>query len=171
MSQRPASTEYSEGVKGYVALATEEDVTAALEQQGRETSAFFRMLTDDKASYRYAPGKWSIKEVIGHIADSERIFGYRALVIARGEKKSLPGFDENSYAAASNAGQRSVRDLTDEYEAVRHATVALFRGLSAEAWTTLGTANEKPVSVRALAYIALGHERHHLRVLHERYGV
>jgi len=171
MSQRPTSTEVPEYARAYVALAPEEDVIAALEKQGRETAAFFRMLTEDKASYRYAPGKWSIKEVLGHFTDGERIFGYRALAIARGESKSLPGFDEESYAAASNAGSRSIRDLADEYEAVRRSTLALVRGLANESWTKSGTANDTPISVRAIAWIILGHERHHLRVLHERYGV
>jgi hypothetical protein len=171
MSNRPAATEHSESVKGYVALVPEEDVTAALEKQGRESVALFHMLTDDKAAFRYAPGKWSVKQLIGHVADAERVFTYRALAIARGESKPLPAFDENAYAAAAEFDRRTLRDLVDEYEAVRHATVALFRGLPAHVWTRLGTANEKPVSVRALAYIALGHERHHLRILRERYGV
>lgn len=171
MSQRPASTEFPEYVKGYVALVTEDDVIDALTRQGSETLARIRALSDEKASYRYAPEKWSVKEVIGHFTDAERIFAYRALAIARGESKSLPGFDENSYAAASNAGSRAIRDLSDDYEAVRGATVALFRGLPQETWTRIGMANDKPVSVRALAWITLGHERHHLRVLRERYGV
>ena len=171
MSNRPSANEYSEGVRPYVALVPEDDVTAAIEKQGKETAAFFRGLTDAKASFRYAPDKWSIKQVIGHVVDAERIFTYRAVCIARGETKSLPGWDEKLYMTGSNFDDRSLRDLTDEYEAVRRATVCLFRGLSSAGWTKLGTANEKPVSARALAYIALGHERHHLKVLRERYGV
>lgn len=171
MSNRPAANEYSEGVKGYVALVPEEDVAAAIEKQRRETVALFRGLTEEKAAFRYAPKKWSIKQVIGHIADAERVFTYRAMCIARGESKSLPGFDENAYMAGAEFDRRSVRDLTEEYEAVRRATVALFRALAPDAWTKVGTANQKPVSVRALAYIALGHERHHLKILRERYGV
>lgn len=171
MSNRPAVNEYSEGVKGYIALVPEEDVTAALEKQGRETVALFRMLTDQKGSFRYAPGKWSVKEVIGHIADMERVFTYRALCIARGEKASLPGVEENEYAAEAAFDRLALGDLIDGYEAVRRATVALFRNLQPGKWTAMGTANEKPVSVRALAYGILGHERHHLKILRERYGI
>lgn len=171
MSNRPAATEYAPQHAPYVDLVPEEDITAALGKQGRETASLVRSLNDQKASFRYAPEKWSVKEVIGHFTDAERIFTYRALAIARGESKPLPGFEEQEYAAASNADRRSVRDLADEYEAVRRATVAFFRGLSPEAWKRSGVANEKQVSVRGIAYATLGHERHHLHVLRERYRV
>lgn len=171
MSNRPAANEYSESSKGYVALAPEEDVVAALDKQGRETLALFRMLTDEKGSFRYAPEKWSVKQVIGHVVDSERIFSYRALSIARGETKSLPGYDEKTFAEKAGFDRCSLGDLIDGYEAVRRASVLLFRSMPDEAWTRMGTANEKPVSVRALAYVTLGHERHHLKVLRERYKV
>ncbi len=171
MSKRPAVNEYSEPYKGYVALVPEEDVVPALEKQGRETVAVLRMLTDEKGSFRYAPEKWSVKQVIGHMVDTERVFTYRAMAIGRGETKSLPGFDEKTYAEAAGFERCPLRDLIDGYEAVRRATVLLFRSMPHEAWTKIGTANEKPVSVRALAYMTLGHERHHLKVLRERYQV
>ncbi len=171
MSNRPAATEYPAYIQRYIDLVPEEDITAGLEKQGRETAALLRLLSEEKASFRYAPDKWSVKQVVRHFTDAERVFCYRALAIARGEKVSLPGFDEQAYAAASDADQQAIRDLASEYEAVRRSTVALFRGFSAEAWNRSGTANNNPATVCGLAYTTLGHERHHLRVLRERYGI
>ena len=171
MSNRPGANEYSDSVKQYIGLVPKEDVVAALDKQGRETVALLRMLTEEKAAFRYAPDKWSIRQVIGHVTDAERIFTYRALAIARGETQSLPGFDENAYAAAARCDQRTLADLTDDYEAVRRASVTLFRGMPQDVWPRIGTSNNRPVSARALAYTTLGHERHHLGVLHDRYGV
>lgn len=171
MSNRPAATEYAPNLKGYIDLVAEEDIAAALEKQARDTSKVLRGITDEKSAHRYAPDKWSVKQLVQHFIDSERIFTYRALAIARGERRSLLGFEEKEYAAASDADRRSMKDLADEYESVRRATVALFRSFSPEAWKRSGTANEKQVSVRALAYATLGHERHHLKVLREKYGV
>ncbi len=155
----------------YVDLVPEKDIVSALDEQGRKTASLLRSISDEKASFRYAPEKWSVKQVVGHFTDAERIFGYRALAIARGETKSLPGFDENAYAASGESDRRSIGELADEYETVRRSTVALFKGLSENAWDRSGVANDAPVDVRGLAYIILGHERHHLRVLRDRYGV
>jgi len=171
MSNRPPATEVPPYYQNYVALVPEEDITAALAEQAKKTAALLRLIGDEKASFRYAPEKWSVKQVIGHFTDAERIFAYRALAIARGESKSLPGFDEKAYADAGDFDRRSIRDLADDYEAARRSTIALFRGLSEEAWKRHGIANDQPVHVRTLAYITLGHERHHLKVLRERYGV
>ncbi len=171
MSSPLAATEYPADVKRYIDLVPEEDIVAALEKQGRETAALLRSLSEEKAASRYAPEKWSVKTVVRHFTDGERIFGYRALAIARGEKNSLPGFEENDYAAASDADQQRIRDLADEYESVRRSTVAFYRGLSPEAWKRSGTANNNPATVRGLAYTTLGHERHHLKVLREKYDV
>src|SRR5260370_20451021 len=134
MSTRLAATDYPAYAKRYMDRGREEDIIAGLEKQGRETAALLRSLTEEKAVSRYAPEKWTIKTVVRHFTDAERIFGYRALAIARGEKTSLPGFEENDYAAASDADQQRMRDLADEDESVRRSTVALYRGLSQEAW-------------------------------------
>lgn len=171
MSTRPAATDIPHFYRSYVALVPEENIVSALEEQGRKTAALLRSVGDEKASFRYAPEKWSVKGVVGHFTDAERIFAYRALAIARGESKSLPGFDEKAYAVAADFDRRTFREMVDEYEAARRSTVALFRGLSDDAWKRSGVANEVTVSVRSLAYIMLGHERHHLGVLRDRYGV
>ena len=117
----------------YVDLVPESDIVAALDEQGRKTASLLRSIDDEKASFRYAPDKWSVKGVVGHFTDAERIFTYRALAIARGEKKSLPGYDENAYATAADFDHRSMRNLVDDYEAVRRSTVAFFKSLSEEA--------------------------------------
>jgi hypothetical protein len=171
MSSPLAATDYPAYAKRYIDLVPEEDIVAGLEKQGRETAALLRSISDEKGASRYAPDKWSVKTVVRHFTDTERIYGYRALAIARGEKNSLPGFEEKDYAAASDADKQRMRDLADEYESVRRATVALYRGLSPEAWKRRGLANDNPATVRGLAYTTLGHERHHLKVLREKYDV
>lgn len=150
---------------------TEDDVIGAMEAQTRETAALLARLDDDKASYRYAPDKWSIKQLVGHVTDGERVFAYRALAIARGEQASLPGFDENDYVRNAGFDDRSIGELAAEYAAARAATLAMFHGFSDEAWRRRGVANNNAISTRALAHVMLGHERHHLRVLREKYGV
>ena len=167
----PETSEYASAFANYVANVSEDDVLAAMEAQSRETAALLARVDEEKGSYRYGPEKWSVKEVVGHFTDAERVFAYRALAIARGDQASLPGFDENEYMRHSNFDQRSMRSIADEYATARAATLAEFRGFSDEAWQRRGTANNNPVSVRALARICLGHERHHLRVLRERYGL
>jgi uncharacterized damage-inducible protein DinB len=167
----PETTEYAPFYASYIKNVTEDDVVAALEAQSRETAALLARIDDDKAAHRYAPEKWSVKEVVGHFTDAERIFLYRALAIARGDKGSLPGFDENDYMRNANFDERPMRSIAEEYAAARASTLATFRGFSDEAWQRRGTANNVAVSVRALAHICLGHERHHLRVLREKYGV
>ena len=155
----------------YVDLVTEKDLPDAFDKQARSTSALLHSISEDKASFRYAPGKWSIKQVVGHMNDCERVFAYRAMAFARGEKKPLPGFDENPYAEAGEFDRLPMRHLADAYEAGRRSSVLLFRGLSDAAWQRAGTASEVPLTVRDLARITLGHERHHLNVLREKYGV
>jgi len=117
MSNRPPATEVPPYYQNYVALVPEDDIIAALAEQAKKTAALLRLIGEEKASFRYAPGKWSVKQVIGHFTDAERIFAYRALAIARGESKSLPGFDEKAYADAGDFDRRSIRDLADDYEA------------------------------------------------------
>lgn len=166
---RPGTGEYAPFYAGYVAGVPDGDLIALLEQQGRETATLLGAISEEKANYRYAPGKWTIREVLGHIVDGERVFSYRALTFARGDAGPLPSFDENAWASASNAGRRAMKELLDEYRAVRAATVALFRSFSDEEFARSGVASKNPVTVRALAYIVAGHERHHLRILRERY--
>ena len=122
-------------------------------------------------TFRYAPGKWSVREVIGHLIDSERVFGYRAFSISRGEIKNLPGFDENEYMLTAPYDHIPLKDLLDEFRLVRSANTAMFKNLVDEAWLRIGTANGAAVSVRALAFIMAGHVRHHLGILRERYAL
>lgn len=155
----------------YADLVTEKDLPEAFEKQQRFTSSLLHSTSEEKAALRYAPGKWSIKQVVGHVTDCERVFAYRAMAFARGEQQSLPGFDENPYAEMGEFDRLPMRQLADAYEAGRRSTVLLFRGLSDAAWTRTGKANGIPFTVRDLAIITLGHERHHLNVLRDKYGL
>ncbi|HET8623795.1 MAG TPA: DinB family protein [Gemmatimonadales bacterium] len=170
-SNRPETGEFDPYYARYINRVPDGDITTILEQQIRTTAATLRSIPADKAKYRYADGKWSIGEVIGHLADAERVFSYRAMRIARADETPIEGFDENAYVPAGQFDRRSLTDLITDFEAVRHATVSLARGFPPEAWTRIGTANRKAISVRALLYIAAGHERDHLLTLRERYGV
>ncbi|MCC3160298.1 DinB family protein [Hymenobacter sp. 15J16-1T3B] len=143
-----------------------------LEMLGVQPTALHQLLaevTEEQASFRYAPGKWSIKQVVLHIADVERIFAYRALRFARADQQELPGFDENHYADHSGADDRTLASLLAEYAAVRQATLALFRSFTPEQLQRGGTANGNPVTVQALRFITAGHEAHHAEILAERY--
>jgi len=166
---RPEPTEFDPFYAGYIAGVPDGDLLATLEQQGRDTRATFAGLADARGDFAYAPGKWTVKEVLGHVADGERVFAYRALSFARGESAPLPGFDEQAWTPASGARARTVADLLDELAAVRGATLALLRHLPSGAPLRRGIANGREISVRALAWIIAGHERHHLRILRERY--
>ena len=168
---RPASNEHSPYYERYIAQVPDGDVLAALESQVRDTAKLLNGVDEKRSEFRYAPGKWTVREVVGHLSDCERVFAYRALTFARGDLTELPAFDENAWALGSNAGQRSIRDLVAEFASVRAATVAMFRGFSDADMTRSGVANKNPVSVRALAWIIAGHERHHVKILRERYGL
>jgi hypothetical protein len=171
-SGRPAADEFGARYAGYVALIPAgEDIVALLARQREATLTRFGSVTEGRGAHRYAPGKWSVKEVVGHLSDTERIMAYRALRIARGDGTPLPGFDENAYVPLSGADAQPLAALVTEWGQVRQATVSLFRHLPAEAWTRRGTASGMPVSVRALAWMIAGHELHHLRTLAERYGL
>jgi hypothetical protein len=166
---RPAATEHSPYYATYLAKVPEGNLLTLLKAQGRETQALLAGVSEAKAMHRYAAGKWSVKEVIGHLADTERVFCYRALSFARGDETPLPGFDEKAWAPAGRFDVRSLKDLARELDAVRGATIALFSGIDAEALARRGTANNHPITVRALAWIIAGHERHHVAILRERY--
>jgi len=165
----PDATEYAPYYERYVSLVPEDDVLAALEAQAAETRALLRAIPEDREGFRYAPEKWSIREVVGHVTDTERIFAYRALRFGRNDPTPLPSFDENEYARFSGAGAHPLTELAAELEEVRRATLGLFRHLPGEAWTRRGVASGYEMSVRALARVILGHERHHLRIVRERY--
>jgi uncharacterized damage-inducible protein DinB len=167
--QKPDHSEYAEFYAGYVALVPDGDVVAILATQLDDTFALLRELNDEQALHRYAHGKWSIKEVIGHLADAERVFAYRILRFARADATPLQGYDENAYVPAGEFDLRPLASLMAEYAAVRRATVALLAGLPDGSWTRQGSANRYPTTVRALAWAVAGHELHHRQLLAERY--
>jgi len=140
-----------------------------MERQLSETLDLLRSITPTKAAYRYAPDKWSIKQVIGHVSDTERVFCYRALCFSRGDDTPLPAFDENEYVRRANFGDRLLTDLAAEFEAVRSSTLHFFRSLDDDVLQRRGVANNNGFTVRAIAYIIAGHERHHVKILRERY--
>jgi hypothetical protein len=166
---RPAAGEFFEYYGKYIALVPDGDVRAHIERQLTDTAAYVKSRGDAWAMSRYAPGKWSVKEVIGHLADAERIFAYRALRIARGDATELAGFDENAYVPVGKFDARSTQELLEELAAARASTTAMLRGFDDAAWARTGTASGHTISVRALAYIIAGHERHHLSILKDRY--
>lgn len=166
---RPQTGEYNSYYQRYIDLAPEDDIVAALDAEAQKTSTLLGGLSERQAAHRYAPDKWSIKQLVGHVADAERIFAYRALSIARGETRPLTGFDQEPYVVNSGADERSISDLAGELAAVRRANVMMLRALPDEAWRRVGTASDNPVSVRALAFIILGHERHHMSIVRDRY--
>lgn len=166
----PAADEHNPYYGKYIALVGP-DSLAALESQARSTAAFLAAVPEEKGNYRYAEGKWSVKEVIGHLADGERVFAYRALRIGRADTTELPGFEENDYVPAGKFDRRTLADIAAEFASVRAATLTLARSFDADALLRRGSANNSPVSVRALVAIIAGHELHHVGLLRERYGL
>ena len=169
-SSRPAADEYAPALADYVAeIRDDEDVVEVLATQREEVSARAGSAPGLRGDYRYAPGKWSLKEVLGHLSDTERVFTYRALRIGRGDTTPLPGFDDQAWIAELGADRLTLAEMVEEWGQVREATLALFRHLPPGAWQRRGTASGRPISVRALAYVIAGHTRHHLKVVAERY--
>jgi hypothetical protein len=166
---RPAPDEYVPYYQAYIDQVPAGDVLALLESQIGETMEMLAGLSEKDAEFRYAPGKWSIKEIIGHLADAERVFSYRALRFARADVTPLPGFEQDDYIAPGGFDRRTLVDLLAEFEAVRLATVRLFRSFDDEALMRRGLANDSEVCVRAIAFIIAGHERHHVGVIAQRY--
>jgi DinB superfamily len=166
---RPATSEYASYFGRYIDLVDETDVIAVLERQLKSTRILLGNIAEDKANHRYAPGKWSIKELVGHIVDSERVFAYRALRFARNDQTELPGFDQDAFAANANFGNLPLSDIVQEYEAVRTSTLLFLRHLPPEAWSRRGIANGNEMTVRALAFTIAGHEVHHVQILRDRY--
>jgi hypothetical protein len=169
MNHKPDRNEYAAFYETYVSLVPDVDVVAALEAQRLQMAQLLAGRSERDGNFRYAPEKWSVKEVIGHLADSERIFSYRALRIARGDITPLSGFEQDDYVREAGSARRELRDLAEEFAAVRGATVTLYRSLGEEAWKRRGSANKNEVTVRALAFITAGHELHHRNILEQRY--
>ena len=168
---RPSDNEFAPFYAGYVSLVPEDDVMGVMERQVSDIRAQMQACPPEREIFRYEPGKWSVREVVGHMSDAERIFGYRVLCISRGEQAALPGFDQNPYVAQSTFAQCKLADLVNELALVREANLITFRRLDAAAWQRWGNASGHPVSLRALAFIMAGHVRHHLSVLDARYSV
>jgi hypothetical protein len=171
MTSRPSNAEYAAHFEQYVSLVSEQDILDVLKRQLLEFSRYSQAVAPDHEKFRYAPGKWSIRQVYGHLIDGERVFGYRAFCFGRGEKASLASFEENAYVAESRYDERPLSDLLAEFIVVRQANLHFLSWLSDEGWKRHGTAGDNLVSVRALAYIMAGHVRHHFNILRERYGV
>lgn len=165
----PARDEYHEYYWTYVSKVPEGDILQILEDSFGTTEALLNGLPADKGTYRYAPGKWTICELMGHILDTERLFAYRALSMARNDPAELPGMDQDIWADNCNAGNRSLTDLVDELGHVRRANIAMFRGFADDVWDRKGIASDVSFTVRSFPYILAGHEIHHRQVIEERY--
>jgi uncharacterized damage-inducible protein DinB len=166
---KPLSGEYSDGLAPYIVAAPQGDVLALLQAQLSDVMEIYTGLSEAQAAYRYAPGKWSLKDLLQHLSDAERIFAYRCLRIGRGDATPLPGWEENDYALTAKADARSLVDLLADFQVTRQASLALFRSLPEEAWALKGTSNGRTLSARAVPFVCLGHAAHHLQVIRERY--
>ncbi len=166
---RPKAEEHDPYFGRYVSLVQDPDILSTLQKQWGETMALLRGLSEEDGDFRYAPGKWSAKEVVGHVNDTERIFAYRALRMARADKTPLAGFEQDDYVRTGGFEKRRLADLVEEFDAIRKTTMFLFRGLEPDAWTRAGIANNGALTVRALAYLIAGHELHHRRIFQEKY--
>lgn len=170
MARRPGPTEYAPWFKRYIHLVEDvDDLGEAMARQFDETLAWYRGLSDAQVESRYAPGKWTVKEVIGHMADTERVMQYRALGVGRGDATSFPSFEQDDYAKTSGHGGRAWNNLLDEFKCVRSSSVHLFRHFDEASLERVGTVNQHPTTARAIGYVILGHERHHLAIFKERY--
>jgi hypothetical protein len=168
---RPEPGEFAPYYERYISLVAGTDILGTLDAQRRQTLLLLSGRDDRDGEYRYAPGKWSAKEVLGHVCDTERVFAYRALRIARGDQTPLAGFEQDDYVKNGPFAKAPMEEIIEDYIAVRRASITLFRNLDEAAWVRRGVANNNEVSVRALAYIIAGHELHHRRILEEKYFV
>lgn len=166
---RPAKGDYAEYYQKYIDLVKGEDIYRTLVEQNMDSQNILNSFSESKGNYSYADGKWTVKEVVGHMMDVERIFAYRALCIARGEKQPLPGMDQNSYVAQGNFNKRQLFDLNYEYRLLRESNIILFGGFDKSVLQNRGTASGYEVTVLALMFMTAGHEKHHLNILMERY--
>jgi len=166
---RPAAGDYAPYAEQYIVLVSGDDILGALGNQLKQTTTLFSGRSERDGNFRYAPGKWTVKEVLGHVNDTERIMSYRALRIARGDQTPIEGFEQDDYIRNGPYADLRLVDLLEEFKNIRAATLRLFRNLRPEDWTRRGIANDNEISVRALAYVIGGHELHHRNLLEERY--
>ncbi len=168
---RPEPGEYAPYYDRYISLVPGSDILATLDSQRRQTVLLLSGREEEDGDFRYAPDKWNAKEVLGHLCDTERIFAYRALRIARADQTPIEGFEQDDYVRNGPFANRPLAEVIEDYIAVRRATITLFRNLDEAAWSRRGVANKNEMSVRALAYLIAGHELHHRRILEEKYFV
>jgi prepilin-type processing-associated H-X9-DG protein len=166
---KPLETEYAPHFHTYISKVPHNNLSDALHDSHQKVLELLKSIPEEKYNYRYAEGKWTIKEIVAHLIDCERIFVYRALTFARKDKSELPGFDEEEYTPESNASNRSMQSLMREYEHLRKSNILFFDGLTEEMSMRKGIANGKEISVRALGFAISGHELHHMQVIRERY--
>lgn len=167
----PEPSEYNPYYGRYVSMVKTDNIVVTLETQIQDTLAILRRVDESKANHRYAPDKWTVKDLLGHMSDTERIFAYRALRISRGDKTPIEGFEQDDYVRNGPFANCRWSDLVDEFGAIRRTTVFLFRSLNEGAWGRRGTASGHEVTVRALAFMTAGHELHHRKILKEKYGI
>ena len=166
---RPEAGEYAPYYSRYVSLVDGENILSTLDRQRHDTMMMLSGRSEQDGDYRYAPGKWTAKEVLGHVCDTERVFAYRALRISRADSTPMEGFEQDDYIRNGPFASLPLPEIIDDYIAVRRATLTLLRNLDEPAWNRRGTANKNEVTVRALAYLIAGHELHHRKVLEEKY--
>jgi len=168
---RPEQGDYATYYEKYISLVEGEDILKILNDQSKKTQDILNSFSEHKGNFRYADGKWTVKEVVGHLLDTERVFAYRALCIARGEKKSLPGYDQNDYVKDGHFNRRELFELNYEYRLLRESNLLLFRSFTPEMMKKRGFANETSVTVLAVLFMIAGHEKHHMKILREKYMV
>lgn len=168
---RPDKTEYDAYYEKYVSLVDDHDILGTLASQPTALQDLFTAVPEEKGSFSYAPGKWSVKEVVGHLIDAERMFAYRLFRISRGDKTPIEGFEQDGYIENAHSNSRSFADLLEEFNLLRRANMIFFHNLTDDSWTRIGTANNAKISVRALVYIMAGHIEHHLGILRDRYSL
>ena len=168
---KPKPEDYDAIYDGYISLIGDDDIIEVLEEQRKTSEKFLNSFTEKQGNYSYANGKWTVKEVLGHVIDTEKIMAYRALAFARGEKQSLAGFEQDDYVAESNFNNRSLDDLINEFLTARESNIILFKSFDEEIFIRRGIASESEVTVLALIYIIAGHEKHHMKILSEKYGL
>ncbi|MDU0199795.1 DinB family protein [Paenibacillus sp. MAH-36] len=169
MLKRPGKDEYAPYYEQYISKVTDEEYEVFLDRQRDEILALFGDIDEEKARYRYAPGKWSLKEVLGHITDTERVMSYRMLRISRGDSTLLPGFDQDVFVANTSFDELSIEDLLNDFKAVRQATLTLRRTIADSAWSRQANVSTFDITARGLAYVIAGHAEHHLTIVKERY--